>query len=1371
MNDMTNSLLTEHFSYTPLSLIDDIINSINNLIYQAISSLESGLLATPPERLGFAHANSSSTIPDTDEDGNVVYPEAKLELENGLHQLETLLEATVDKAFDKFEIYVLRNIFTVPDDLLNYIRLSHHELMQNLVLDPSPNAPTPETIHALRRKLNETKKLNSSLKRESAQNEAVISRLRSILSIVHAPDVAKDTNGEGKAGTLLLKQEKDLDLSFLTSSPAAQQLRVGVDTGPSTQYTPLTTNTTFILSQLPALQAMLKQLRPRLVTLPKSSDIMESDAKFDERKEYIESRIKLHLERTGQLPVGANGSPMIVGRKIDMAEAQALESVTVGGEIDKNLIYYRSLRHPTGISNINIGSTRISTNSLLCTSLSGAALRSPHVSRIGHINVYSRSLASFCHPRTGVPISRVHSTLTVLASRRLIVDDMATAISKPTSHPPKMKRPPPPFVPGGVNGVKPQQSSSSSSPPSTSKRLPGSNQPTSSPATNGPVTNGINGSANSTSTATNNSNKSLLNRPKKDAQKPEDQALRSQKQPGKMPTTEKDSRLGKICPEPYVKTTSYILRKYSKCPPSLIVHLHPTHFRFEQQDGSFPYNSEMKVIIEHIRAGTVPHDMMEELLRANVRFYEGCLIVKVVDHKSVSAQARKSTAPSTNGNNTPFSIHNYNEHITPSAYVPYPEQNQLTSEATVTKTDAATGSQSDEKGKVEQTGDSDSSNKENESDALQKQTPAKPRVFTTVLHPTPRSLQAELTLLATTPDPRAAKQSATHSSTRPQPTSSSTAPQSPVVASNPPDRGHVAKRQKMLVEPQDLLECESKLTRALAPPLFLDPVNSLEAAQDLLKYLESPLHCAPPPSPKRRKRTVAELAADEALAAEEERFMLIMDERLEPATSGAAGGPKSAVDDTGGGAPFEPRFSRFKTLENIRMQHEEKAKREHEIKVKQEMAKRQQQEQERERRRLLEQRQAEEHAKEEARRQHLAAQQAQAQLAAQQQNRHVMTHANGVSQAPQSSPVVRNQTPLNASSPLVGNTMVTQAGVPMSMTSSAQGAGSPQRPPSALQHGHPNMMSHPMAPSRSQQGQSRHGTPQMTQGTPAMSHATPIMRNVTPTQRLSHGSPSQSTMAPTPVMSQAMMNTPQMGGGMGLTPQQQQMILQRQQLLAQHGQLGPAQFTPQQLAQLQANAHAQQNIQSHQQQMMQAQQQNHQAQQQKLGNQQTYQASLLRNQWTQMQMAQQQQQTQGQQPQTQQSQVHQGSPQMTPQQQQQMMMAAAAQANAGHMPQNFQGVNMAQRYSQLYQQRLLRLRQEMSTRFMAQYGPPTQYPPHIAQQYSIGLERSAKAWVQEIIRREREAAQQQRASQVAAVQAQVMQQQQQQNMMHNAMGK
>lgn len=66
-------------------------------------------------------------------------------------------------------------------------------------------------------------------------------------------------------------------------------------------------------------------------------------------------------------------------------------------------------------------------------------------------------------------------------------------------------------------------------------------------------------------------------------------------------------------------------------------------------------------------------------------------------------------------------------------------------------------------------------------------------------------------------------------------------------------------------------------------------------------------------------------------------------------------------------------------------------------------------------------------------------------------------------------------------------------------------------------------------------------------------------------------------------------------------------------------------------------------------------------------------------------------------------------------------------------------------------QRLLRLRQEMAQRYMAQYGPPSQYPPQIAQQYGPGLEKSARMWVQEVMRREREAQQQQqRASQAAA---------------------
>lgn len=73
---------------------------------------------------------------------------------------------------------------------------------------------------------------------------------------------------------------------------------------------------------------MLKQLRPKLASLPKASEAAEKDTKRDERKEYIESRIKLHLERAGQLALGTNGDPVVAGRRIDISEAHALEAVT-----------------------------------------------------------------------------------------------------------------------------------------------------------------------------------------------------------------------------------------------------------------------------------------------------------------------------------------------------------------------------------------------------------------------------------------------------------------------------------------------------------------------------------------------------------------------------------------------------------------------------------------------------------------------------------------------------------------------------------------------------------------------------------------------------------------------------------------------------------------------------------------------------------------------------------------------------------------------------------------------------------------------------------------------------------------------------------
>ena len=124
--------------------MDEIINTVNELVYQAVSAVERGLLDALPAALGFGRTESESlaiegresngngnmaAMPDTpDQREAAAAAAAAVEIENGVHQLETLLQATVDRNFDKLEIYVLRNILSVPADLVAWVRLKHYEV-------------------------------------------------------------------------------------------------------------------------------------------------------------------------------------------------------------------------------------------------------------------------------------------------------------------------------------------------------------------------------------------------------------------------------------------------------------------------------------------------------------------------------------------------------------------------------------------------------------------------------------------------------------------------------------------------------------------------------------------------------------------------------------------------------------------------------------------------------------------------------------------------------------------------------------------------------------------------------------------------------------------------------------------------------------------------------------------------------------------------------------------------------------------------------------------------------------------------------------------------------------------------------------------
>ncbi|KUJ21842.1 uncharacterized protein LY89DRAFT_577032 [Mollisia scopiformis] len=658
-------------------------------------------------------------------------------------------------------------------------------------------------------------------------------------------------------------------------------------------------------------------------------------------------------------------------------------------------------------------------------------------------------------------------------------------------------------------------------------------------------------------------------------------------------------------PQPYVLTAEYILKKYRGHPPSLIIHLHPTHFRFDQQEGSFTYKSPMRMVLEHIRQRTVPHDLLEFM--QDVQFYDGCMIVQIHDHKSIAPSQGPNRTATGPGKTVPFSVHNYNTFLTPSSYVPYPVQNIGTGKGK--------DAEVEDKIKTAEQKDKENMPAPNLPGDIQRNKsispPRKPKVITVVLHPTPLSNHIDLAIkageaYASPEDRRGSRQEVNGgplSATVP-PTPTTGAPPTPQLNMAPPAKR--VKRTKAELDISNVYGFESQVTLARTAELKLEPVANAAESAALLSSLAHPMHSEQPPAPKTRKRTVAEMAADEALAADQERFMLVLDERLASNTAGAPGGANPANGDGPAGVSFEPRFERFKTLENIRANHEENKRQE---KLRREEAERKQRvEQERnkleennkraaeEKNRAtaaaMQQAQQQQQLQQEAQRRRLAqqAQQTHQSMPTQIQAPHAHPQANGivangmnaqpqrfhqqqVSQAQTSSPIVRNGTPHSHSSPNVNN----MSNAPMQHSTSSMG-GSPPRPGSVVQQNHHPMgapASQGMAPQRSQQ--SHAGTPRMPSSTPNVQVSTPLNRQMSQTPRMSQGSPLQGPMGQTPQV--PMMN----GQPMQMSAQQMQVLQQQRMQQMLRNQAAAAQgmggmlntghpMTQQQMMQAQAQA-------------------------------------------------------------------------------------------------------------------------------------------------------------------------------------------------------
>ena len=147
-------------------------------------------------------------------------------------------------------------------------------VQQDIQLPLPTSAPTPESILLLRRKLQETRKLNLALRSTHTRNSSLINQLNTLLS----PPTAADSPSLAFLTSHINSAAQSLNLSF---SPSAKDA------------TPLTTNAQFATSQLPALRKLVAELRPKMRELKEGpSGKVDLDGKREERRAYIESRVR-----------------------------------------------------------------------------------------------------------------------------------------------------------------------------------------------------------------------------------------------------------------------------------------------------------------------------------------------------------------------------------------------------------------------------------------------------------------------------------------------------------------------------------------------------------------------------------------------------------------------------------------------------------------------------------------------------------------------------------------------------------------------------------------------------------------------------------------------------------------------------------------------------------------------------------------------------------------------------------------------------------------------------------------------------------------------------------------------------------------------
>ena len=177
-----------------------------------------------------------------------------------------------------------------------------------------PAAGSAEEVQKLQHKLRQTRKLNAALEATARRNTAALEQVRRL------------TNGEGANMKMEVEDGERAGkegYTFLSNGESAAALGMGASNVSATDG-PLTTNTSFALSQLPALRALLDDLRPKVGELGDAQAAASESHSARERRLYLNNQTKKAVERQG-VEIGSSAAGL--GRRVQGDEVAALEGI------------------------------------------------------------------------------------------------------------------------------------------------------------------------------------------------------------------------------------------------------------------------------------------------------------------------------------------------------------------------------------------------------------------------------------------------------------------------------------------------------------------------------------------------------------------------------------------------------------------------------------------------------------------------------------------------------------------------------------------------------------------------------------------------------------------------------------------------------------------------------------------------------------------------------------------------------------------------------------------------------------------------------------------------------------------------------------